>query len=152
MKLSYVLLLGLFLMSIVIAAPPVQQSVVSTVGINIEVPIQEYIKINETYKFHIHAHNSTSGLLLDNTTTVCVIHIYDGGGNHIIEDNMSFDSNGVDFKYEVLGGNFSTSGMYAILLFCEVPGKIGGFFEYGVDVTTTGGPTPTGVQYFRVFY
>ncbi len=95
--------------SLVLADRPETISIEATEkGILIETPIIEFHKINNSFKFHIHAHNSTDGLLLDNTTTNCIIHIYTPeGGGHIMEDDMGFDSNSIEFEYELGGGNLT---------------------------------------------
>jgi len=132
--------LFLSLMSLVVAAPPfLQTSDLADTSVIIEAPVLEYIKANEAFDFHIHIHNSTNGILLDNTTTSCYLHLYSSGGNghHLIEDEMGFDSNNFDFFYEVSAGNL-TEGSYAILFYCEVPGERGGFLEYSF-VANNGG-------------
>ena len=127
--------------SLVEAAPPIKQ--VTTIidkGIEIEVPIMGTIQQNMPFKFHIHAHNATDGLLLrDDVIDYCNIHLYDPTtGGHLIEDNMSFDSNNMDWEYYVEGGNFTKIGQYAILFYCEVSDEIGGFFEYPFFITVEG--------------
>jgi len=131
------LLLFLFSFAFVSAVPPVQTNTIVDKGIDIEAPMFDTIKANETFKFHIHAYNSTDGLALFNDTTDCIIHLYNNDGSHIIEDYMGFDSNGIDFKYDVLGGNLSGIGEYSVLFQCN-NSDIGGFLEYGFDVTASG--------------
>ena len=133
-----IVVMFLFSLTFISAIPPVQVNTIIDKGINIEAPIIETIKSGELFKFHIHAYNSTDGTRLDNTTTNCIIHVYDSGGSHIVEGNMGFDSNGVDFNYDVLGSNFSKVGMYAVLFDCQYPGEIGGFLGYGFEVSKLG--------------
>jgi len=132
-----ILLMGLFLISFINAAPPSQQTTFVSVGIQLESPMVESIKINEPFKFHIHAHNASNGRLLTNTTTSCLIHIYNKTGSHIIEAPMTFDSNRVDFTYTALGSTFSKTGTYPVLYYCNTS-SIGGFLEHTLEVTTTG--------------
>ena len=127
----------LFLFSFVSAVSPFQQTS-EGIGIAIEVPVIETHKYNEDFKFHIHAFNSSDGISLTNESIDCIIHLYSPlDGSHLIEDTMSFDSNGIDFEYEVLGSNFSEVGEYAVLFNC-VDTTLGGFFEYSFEVTRTG--------------
>jgi len=142
----------LFLISFCIAQPPFQQTTIISKGIQIETPIIETHKFNETFDFHIHAHNATDGLLLTNTTTNCIIHIYKpSDGGHVIEMNMTFcPTNQVDFEAEIEGGNFTEVGQYAVLFYCEVPGEIGGFFEYAFDVTNEGTTLSLSDSFIRV--
>lgn len=134
-------LLSVLLLSfnMVNAQPPFQQSS-TELGITLEAPIIEYHPLNQTYEFHVHAHNSTDGLILTNETTNCTIHIYrPSDGEHVVEDIMGFNpENNIDFEYEAGAGNFSEIGQYAVVFYCEVEDEIGGFFEYGFDVSPNG--------------
>lgn len=128
----------LFSLTLVPAQPPFQQS--GDTGISLETPIIEYHKVNQSYSFHVHAHNATSGLLLKNDTTTCIMHVYQpSDGEHIFEGVMGFcPDNNIDFELELEAGNFTELGQYAVVFYCEIPGEIGGFFEYGFDITKTG--------------
>ena len=142
MKKSSILFLFLIIFSVAItsAQPPFQQSP-TDIGINIESAIIEYHKINQYFTFHVHAHNSTDGLILKNDTTNCTIHIFrPSDGEHIIEELMEFTMSDFDFGLNVSAGNFSEIGQYSVLFYCEVPGEIGGFFEYAFYITKTGLP------------
>lgn len=141
----FVLFLLLLSINLVYAAPPFQQTT-STNGIQIETPVIETHRLNSDYDFHIHAHNISNGLLLTNTTTSCIIHIYEGiSGEHIINRSMVFsEKNLVDFELDVSGSNFSEVGEYAVLFYCNVGSQIGGFFEYSFEVTRTGGTIDSG--------
>jgi hypothetical protein len=136
--LGIMMLMSMF--SLVAAQPPFEQSLALDKSIQLEVPVISYIEQGKDFKFHIHPHNVTDGLLIPQSEiSYCMIHLYspvDGG--HLIEANMTPDSNGIDWEYEVLGGNFTETGQYAVLLYCEVEGEIGGFFEYGFDVLPNG--------------
>lgn len=136
---SLILVLLVFSMfNLVSAAPPFIQESDTTTGVIIEAPIKSAIKQGEDWMFHIHAYNATSGVRLTNESVDCMIHLYDPlNGGHLIEDNMSFDANGIDFEYTVLGGNFTTIGQYAVLFDCEDT-TIGGFIEYPFYVTLSG--------------
>lgn len=139
-KSSFLLLMFLLLFSIslVSAQPPFQQFTGNT-GITIEASVIQTHTINQDFFFNIHAHNSSNGLLLTNVTTVCTIHIFQpSNGDHIYEDFMDFDINGIDFDKTILAGNFTELGQYSVLFNCEVSGEIGGFLSYGFDITKTG--------------
>ncbi len=138
------LLCFIFLFSFVSAQPPFQQSQIIFSGIDIESPVIIDHKVGEDYKFHAHAHNATTGLVLDNSTTNCTIHIFNPiDGDHVIEALMDYSSVGLDFNFNVGGGNFSEPGQYSVLFYCEVPGEIGGFFEYGFDLIISGSTLTT---------
>lgn len=139
-KRSVFILLGIMLLfsfAFVSAQPPFQTSNTG-VGIIIEAPVLEYHAYNTDFTFHLHAYNSSDGTRLTNESINCMIHLYDPlTGGHLIENNMAFDSNGIDFEYTVLGGNFTELNQYAVLLDCQDT-NIGGFLEYGFDVTKNG--------------
>lgn len=138
-KLLLILLVGLVLISVVSAQPPFQQTTVLSEGIQIESPVFELIKANQSFTFHLHAHNISSGLLLiNNTVDFCSIHVFNEIGEHIVNQNMTFSGEHTGWELTVLEGNFTRIGLYAALLNCEVSGEIGGFFEYSFRVTNSG--------------
>ena len=150
MKFSYVLLLSVLLISFVGAIPPTQTNTIIDSGIDVESPIISVHTQNESFKFHVHTYNSTDGTRFTNETISCFIHLYSPtNGGHLIEENMSFDSNGIDFEYEVAGGNFSELGQYAVLMDCEDT-VIGGYIEYGFDVTANGKIIPESSPFFML--
>lgn len=131
-------LLVFSMFSFVSAVSPFIQQTEKGVGILVEVPIKSAIKQGEDWMFHIHIYNATDGTRMTNESANCMFHLYDPlDGGHLIEANMSFDSNGIDFEYTVLGGNFTTVGQYAVLIDCQDT-TIGGFFEYPFYVTLSG--------------
>jgi len=152
-------LLSLFLILLVVplvsAPPPFQQTTILDKGIELESPIKETIEANESFEFHIHAHNASNGLLLRNDTIdYCTLHLYTpNSGKHIFEGNMSFRStNSIDFFVNMSGGNFSELGQYAVLYYCEVTGEIGGFLEHPFFVTPTGSSSAFGLQIFLFIF
>ena len=148
------IMMFLCLISLVSAPPPVQETEVITKGLQLEAPIIEYIKVGESFDFHVHAHNVSTGMLVDNTTTECIIHLYSGeeNGEHIVEADMGFcPTNLVDFEYEVEGGNFTDPGEYAVLFYCEANDEVGGFIEYGFMVTPTGSEFTVGTAILYSF-
>lgn len=142
----------LFLISFSVAQPPFQQTIIISKGIQLESPVIVNHESNQFFQFHIHAHNSTDGLLLMNDTTNCTIHIFSpSDGEHVIEELMEFSMNGLDFNFNVSGGNFTEIGQYSVLFYCEIPGEIGGFFEYNFDITATGVSLSLWDSLIRVF-
>lgn len=155
MSMKYIVLICLlvFSFSFVAAQPPFQTSD-PTVGILVESPTPLAVKQRSDYEFHLHTYNSTNGKLLDNQTVIyCSIHIYrPSDGMHIIEKNMSFGvDNGIDWEYEVLGGNFTEIGEYQIVFTCESP-NFGGFLRSSFDVTTSGNIDPADKTTFQALF
>ena len=129
----------LFLFPLVNAQPPFQQTTILDKGIQIEVTLIDTIEQNKLFQFHIHAHNSSNGLLLKNDTIdFCAIHLFNNSGKHIVLTNMTYDKDHLGWEFNVLGGNFSKIGFYDSLFYCEVTGEIGGFFEHIFEVTKNG--------------
>jgi len=60
---------------------------------------------------------------------------------------MGFDSNLLDFDLEVLGGNFSETGLYSFIVFCR-NGAQGGFTQNPFRVTANGDYIPEGMPTF----
>ena len=123
--------------SLISAVPPVQTNTIIDKGITIESPLPITIKTGQDYTFHIHAYNATDGVILFDPDIHCIIHIYNKIGNHVIEANMTPDSNGVDFQYLVLGENFTESGHQSVLYDCQNT-NIGGFLQIHFDITPSG--------------
>lgn len=143
-RVMILLLLGMFLFSnMVYAQPPFQQSNIDT-SLILESPVIEYIQQNEDHEFHVHVHNSSTGKLISSANIeYCSLHLYNESGNHLLEVNMSLGSNGIDYEFNVLAGNFSQVGQYAMYYYCQVNSSVeqrGGFFQYGFDVTLSGQP------------
>ena len=116
-------------------------------GYTIEFPDIDYLEQSVNYKFHIHVFNSSNGVYITNTTANCTLHIYNATGSHIVESKMGYDSNLLDFKLDVLGGNFSETGLYSFIAFCR-NGAQGGFTQNTFMVTSTGKETPLGMPNF----
>ena len=110
------------------------------IGITIETPIIETHKVNTSFSFHAYAHNTTSGLILKNDTTNCTLQLYQpNNGEQILIIPMTFNiESDLDYDIEITAGNFTEIGQYAIVIYCEIPGVIGGFIEYGFETTYTG--------------
>jgi hypothetical protein len=62
----------------------------------IQVPFYLYNNTNDI--INVHVFNST-GFAVTNATTSCTIHIYNSSGDHLIEDRMLMDANGIDYYY-----------------------------------------------------
>ena len=113
--------LFLFLISFAFAAP---KEADEGGFIDIEAPMLEYYKLDGRLNVHIHAHNETNGLILTNDSIDCLIHVYNDT-SHIAESVMKFDSNGIDWEYEITN-EINKTGMYAALFYCN-NSDVGGF-------------------------
>lgn len=111
-------------------------------------------------KINIHAFNST-GYVLTNATTTCIIHIYNSTGRHQVEDNMGMDSNLLDFQYALPAIVYNDEGTHAYIIQCQ-NSKEAGYVAGQFDVLrgrTAIDPTAyipiligLGVLLFEMFY
>ena len=130
-------ILSLFFIFLVSAQSPFQQVSGELEGLDLRFPPVEAIKIGRNVTSHMHVYNHTNGLLLTNTTVDCFVHLYNSVGNHLVEQEMGFDDNSVDFELLILGGNFTISEMQSFIIWCNST-TAGGFVSGAFDVTPTG--------------
>lgn len=135
--LGFIVLFTLLLIPLAVAQPPFQQVSGSERGLDLRFPPVDVIKANTTVTSHMHVHNSTDGLLLTNSSVTCFLHLYNNVGDHIVEKEMGFDDNNVDFEQVILGGNFSKLGFYSFIVWCNST-LSGGFVSGGFEVTPNG--------------
>jgi len=142
-KLFVYLFLSILLMSFVVAQPPFEtQTAEVDETINVFYPKFNYVPKDIGFNLHLHISNATS-LIYD--TGSCFIHIYDLSGNHICEQWLDKDSNGLEFETSISAGNFSQIGNHAWTIQCNTTNEIGsasGVFE----VTTNGNEPPEGTE------
>jgi hypothetical protein len=118
------------------AEPQIGQA---TEGLIIEYPQYKYIKQGQNFTLHTHVIDGLNGTIITNETTYCFLHLYDKFGRHILQENMSFSDNGVEFELYISEGNFTDLGLYAYIIQCN--GTQGGGFDAGnFEVTDTGNP------------
>lgn len=138
LTLFFLIVVGVLLIGSISAALPPQTNVNIDVGLDIDFPKIDVVKINEAFEFNFHVFNRSTGLILDNTTTSCAFHLFNKSGEHIIaEQNISFDDVSKDFNINILSGNFSSTGSYYYLVDCSTS-SFGGFVSSSFEVTSTG--------------
>jgi len=124
----------LILISTSVIAQPFQES--DTGSLSISFPKESYFDIDETFDFHIHVFNSSGHLLLNNEAD-CLLHIYNTTGNHIVQANMSKDSNNIDLYYEINKSFFNCVGEYTFITSCNSSNE--GGFTSGSAIGLKGG-------------
>lgn len=145
---SLILLLGLG-----IAAPPFVEEGASGLlgGFFVEFTPITIFKINSDIQINAHVYNISNGIRIDNATTNCVAHLFNQTGFHVINNiNITFDIDGQDWEYIILGGNFTTPGIYAYLVSCQDPtNELGGFVAVEILIENTGEvlETPQAILY-----
>jgi len=113
----------LLVVPVCFAAPPQTIVQAEVPGLEIIYPKQIYFLYGEDIDLHFHVYNSTNQLQTNSSTT-CLIHIYNRTGNHLIEENLAFDGNGIDFFIEV-SNDVLDAGDFSYLVQC------GNDIEYG---------------------
>lgn len=138
------LVICLFLIPFLSAQPPASQ-IVDT-GCEIEVALYGDIPINQDFVFHVHPVNTTTGSgeaqMLSNSEGYCYLHLYNQT-NHLYEENMSADSNGLDWETRIKGANFSTFGEFPFVVQCIYESS-NCLFRGTLMVTQTGYETTEG--------
>ena len=118
--------------------PATQTNVNINVGLQIEFTQVSTFELGEDHLFNAHVFNISNGLRVDNTTTDCTFHLFNNTGDHQIQQQpIPFDSVGIDWDFNVLGGNFTRAGFYSYLVVCN-SSDIGGFLSSGFEITPTG--------------
>lgn len=135
-KTIFILFFAILFSSLCFAVPPFQSSQTNLNTLTIIYPKNEYYKVNTSINIHLHVYNST-GFLLTNVSTSCFIHIYDKKNNHIVQSNLSFDTNQVDFFYSLNGSLLQDRSIYPYLVECK-NNKESGFVSTSFEVTTDG--------------
>ena len=128
---------SLILFPVINAIPPPQQNINTQVGLSIDFPLVESIKINESFVFNFHVFNISDGLRLDNSSVACIFHLYNTTGTHIIEEELDFVTEDNDWQITVKATNFSTVGLFSVQINCN-DGSFGGFNVFGFEITKTG--------------
>ena len=105
-------------------------------------PTVNYIKQNlDGVKLHIHLFNRSNGLIINNNSADCYVHIYNIRGGHILEKEMGFeynpDNTGGEFELSIGPGNFSEIGQHSFIVHCNTSSQ-GGFTSSSFVITEDG--------------
>ena len=115
------------------------QNIITEQGLVIEYPAFIHHEQNTHFNLHTHVINSSNGIIIDNTSTKCFIHIYNITGDHIVKLDMGYSAVDPEFELYIGAGNFSTLGDYAYIIQCN--GTEGGDFVRGFfEITEDGMP------------
>lgn len=141
MKKLLVLLLVMFSLVMVTAQGlPTQVNANTNVGYDIRFPEYTHARTNTTFELHTHVYNRSTGLLLDNSSVACFLHLYNPVGGHLLSQRMGYEK-GItpmgEFNVTILGTNFSSFGMYAYVIQCNST-VFGGFASGEFEVTYSG--------------
>ena len=127
----------LLVIPLAFAAKPTQVFMGGDVGLELRIPPAEFIKQNEDGQLNMHVFNASSGIIMDNITTNCIIYLFNSSGHHTMERNLDFDDEDKDFFINIDGNNFSNLGFISFILQCNTSNE-GGFVSGSVRITETG--------------
>ena len=121
---QYLIILAVVLcLGLVSALPPQAQTALED-EITIFYPKYEFIPQNTAFNLHFHVINKSQTLTAPQTS--CEVHLYDINGKHTLEELAVMDSNGIDYKVTITGGNFSNIGTHAYIIQCNTSKQTGG--------------------------
>jgi hypothetical protein len=128
-----------------VSPAPSKFSGTSTFGLDIEHPYINPIPVNETFKFHFHVFNASTGIPIkaDKKTANCTFHLYNSSGSHILKVNDLVSSDDIyDFEQIVTGENFTNIGQYAYVFACNTS-YAGGYYANTFLVSNSKMELPT---------
>lgn len=133
-----IFILFIFLIGIpsINADPPFQLQQIE--GLDITYPKFEYLQQGHDYIFNFHVINKTG--IQTNSTTDCILHIYNNVGVHIFTKKLIWNLNSynpIDYSLNVTGGNFTRIGGYGYATICNSSNQVG-FVSAGFIVTPSG--------------
>lgn len=140
------LFIFLISISIVLGISPFETQVsLGSDIIEVEVPAVEIIKQGQQgVTLHTHIFNKSNGIpfIPSSSSIGCYLHLYNYTGKHLLQEELTADSNGLEWKLDIGANNFSVIGAYSYLLWCN-DSNTGGFVRGGFEVTETGLAEPT---------
>lgn len=136
MKKLIAIFLFVFLISLVNAQPPFEETLI-TEGYQITLNQQSHVSVGQNYTLYLHVFNETTGVLIDNSSTNCTLHWYSPDGSSVTHFDFNFDAAEDEFYFYIDNGNFTTEGAYPWVITCQSP-EAGGFIEGLVTITSIG--------------
>lgn len=137
-KLFLFLIVSLFLVSFVVAAPAVKSVQTNNAGYQIFYPQFESVKQNTGFTLHLHVSNISNGYPLTNNLVSCYLHLYNSSGKHTFESRiLGKDSGGWDHEIYIAPGNFSDLYSHSFYIWCN-GSAFGGEAKGTFEVTPTG--------------
>lgn len=115
--------------------PSPQLSGLTNNQLSILYPKNEFFIRGSNLTLHFHVHNA-SGSVLSNSTTDCLIHVYDYKNSHIVQQKMIFD--GFDFEAKLYQNASNRSGLYPIEVYCNNSAGYYGFLSSFYEITIDG--------------
>lgn len=113
-------IIGLFVLFLVLlpliqAQPPFE----TTTGAGMQFAYSPYYYVKENTDFNLHVHVINDTAVQTNTTTSCLLHLYDSDGSHLLKTSLGYEY--PEFETTIAGGNF-TVGSHAYIIYCNNTG------------------------------
>jgi hypothetical protein len=121
-----------------------------TTGMELKIPQDNVLKVDENYTFFIHAFYTATGNPIDGKTS-CHFWLYNSTGEVVYNTTMTYviGAGGGNFNVYVLGGNLSTVGDYYYNVQCE-DDTVGGFASSIIHITPNGEEATVGRAIFYI--
>ena len=154
--LIFLFLFLLVLTPMVVAQPPASFPAVQfTEGFAIEFTQVPAYEFNQDLTFNAHIFNLSNGVRIDNSSTDCNYHLFSNTGALIInQQEMVFDTFGLDYEISINQGNFTRLGEYSYLIVCnDTSNNLGGLVSVGMELTADGKPSqPFPIQFSLILF
>lgn len=138
-KIYIILILGIFLISLTSAVPPVTQVGQFPSGYIIIEAQQQNVKFGEHYTYHFFLYNASNGITIDNSTVTCELFSSDLNGDIVLATNVSYNVEGGYWYYNISSYIFNYTGYYSYGVNCQ-NGGFGGALAGAFEVTNNGIP------------
>lgn len=103
--------------------------------LTIEYPKFDTFKLYENTRLYFHIYNGSS-FALDNSTTTCIIYVYNKTDHILLENNLGF-ANSYDFEIILNTSVIKRVGHYSYLIYCNTSTQAG-FASLPFEVTLSG--------------
>lgn len=138
-KIFFLFLFLIVLLPIINSLAPAQTNINIDVGLDIDYPKINPLKVNESFHFNFRVYNRSNGLEVNNVTTNCSFHLVNSSGDHLfVSDSISFDNTLEHWELEISSENFSKVDRMSYGISCISLGDIGGFASVSFIVTESG--------------
>ena len=116
--------------------PPFQTGSSLTSGLDIVTTPFNYVREDSIFVANFHVFNKSNGVPMNNNSVDCWLDLYNHSGHEIFDQQVT-EYSSFDFSIEIGAGNFSYSGNYAWIVFCNTSYN-GGFLNSLYQVTEDG--------------
>jgi len=113
-----IFLILLFCIPLVSGKQPTPQEGGPDSQLSIAVPQIEFYPIGKNFTLNFHVYNQT-GFLQDNSSLICSFHLYNNRGVHLIETDLLFESDDMEFYIDLNSSVMTSVGLYSYIVSCN---------------------------------